>query len=888
MHQSLTRRSSIVAPVVVAVALLATIAPSAGARSRAVLAAPQQKTDPVPGAFVETMAQEGQERGIKVGSAFYPATPQRWVQVVVLDRKTLKPIPGPLANKSYDCPYPYGDAQRFGCVTALRKDLNTLTGEDLVIASNQPGGQPPFTLEYALEGIGVGNDAAFANNHNVRPGDFSAVGVRGYNKLVHWHAALPGDPRLLGAGSMEFWLMRERRERPTEDPNYVFAASDRVAFDTAAHGSSGENVVDVGGEQFRAKVEEGGFQVVVVSPVTLKGQSYFFETHNAGQTIPALEGMHRVLAAANHDALSPSSGPAPLVFVASCADSVVTYYNGRPREPDQKVNTLMSEVVDDLETLGGTRNAAYRALDGGLNTETQSYTLIAAADSGPGRGEEAIGKRVGGAINSRAMSGMLARSSRDYGFQVQDAPTVGGAEGGEHGDLTVGAREFTKVAFQSASEWPDHGNAGRTAAIAWIGEEKLDTPDFRGQYWSHPLLKNGDFDSGFWTELAGKIEKLQYPASDVKDCPGKLGFCPADLTWAKGELQQEIGWLISLHRYTSALAAPFGSGLEKWADLQQIANSIRDKIHANGDEKIHATGKAIFDAFRSALAAIPVFEIGHAVHAVDTVYEMIMQIVEINNEPAESDYPATVNEVGVKLADRLVAAQETLDQQLPNLVAADYQKLKTAGSCASTDRQEWSGCPFDHSDWQFTQDDQAVAAEGVRSATQIWAYGELLPARYNAYRLPLWWRTKVNDNQEFYGWTKFNGKHWYPFQGLPNSAEMAKPIYRNLPTYSHTARWEPGKGWQLAGETWQITALGVFADGGKGTIFDPWVMQYPDAAITNRLFDPPPAGLGVDKEKFFDLNFPPKRLDNYPENDAATGWCVAGVGSRTGGACSET
>jgi hypothetical protein len=236
MRLTRTRRTSIATSVAAAVVLLATIVPSAGAGSGAVLAPREARTDPVPGLFVDTMARQGQEQGIRVGSAFYPATPQRWLQVVVLDRKTLKPIPGPLANKSYDCPYPYGDSKRLDCVTTLRKDLNALTNEDLVIASNQPGGQPPFTLQYALEGIGVGNDRRFANDPNVRAGDFSAIGIHG-KSAARWHVALPEDHGPVGAGRMEFWLMRQRRESATEEPNYVYAASDRVAFDTAAHGS---------------------------------------------------------------------------------------------------------------------------------------------------------------------------------------------------------------------------------------------------------------------------------------------------------------------------------------------------------------------------------------------------------------------------------------------------------------------------------------------------------------------------------------------------------------------------------------------------------------------------------------------------------------------------
>ncbi len=846
-------RSSIAVAAVSVAALLATVLPNAGAGAVGTRAHSRAEvtTDPIPAVPVDTMAQRGQEHGIQVGSSFYPEAPgKHWAQVVVLNRQTLAPVsPASEANKSFDCPYPYGDAKRLNCVTELHKELNRLTHEDLVIVSNQPGGTPPYTLEFALEQIGVGNDRAFRNSHDVRAGDFSAIGVVG-SGVAHWHAALPGDNSPTAAGRMQDWLFRER------DRNYVFAPSARVAFDTSAPGSTATaNVIEIGHERFREEQDHHGFQVVVVNSQTLKAKAHFFDTHATGDTgIAALEAMNGTLAAANSGEDPPS-----LVFVASFGNPSVNWYHGA--DPNQKLNEVISHVVDQLQRLGGTRNAAYKALDPGLASHPQSYTLIGSGDRGAARGDEAIGELTAHRLNSRPMSGMLAQSGKSYSFEVQDAPSIGGqAEGA---DPAVGARDLTKIAFQPASAWPEQGNPGRTAAIAWIGEQLLGTPDFRGQYWTKAYVKD-QFDFAFWTQLAGDVGKLAYPQGVV--------FTEADLRWAQGELQQEIAWLESVHRYVSALSAPFSkTQLQSWADLQQIANSIRDKVEVSGDEKIHATGKALFEAFRSALASIPFAHIGHAAHAVDTVYETIMKIIEINNEPAENDFQAKADDLGAKLAERLVAAQETLDRQLPNTIASDYLKLKVAGSCASFTPHDWSACPFDHSDWQFTQEDQSLAAEAMQSSTQIWAYSELLPARYVAYRLPPWWRRKVNDNEEFNGQTAF--RRWFPFKALPDSAEMAEPIYRNLPTYAHKTERMNNLFYKNTGDTWQIWALGFLS--GEGTITTPWVMNYPKAAVTNRLFEAPPAGLGVDKETFFERNFKPSSLDHYPERDTPTGWCYA-------------
>lgn len=142
----------------------------------------------------------------------------------------------------------------------------------------------------------------------------------------------------------------------------------------------------------------------------------------------------------------------------------------------------------------------------------------------------------------------------------------------------------------------------------------------------------------------------------------------------------------------------------------------------------------------------------------------------------------------------------------------------------------------------------------------------LLPARYTAWQLPPWRRKKVSN--DFYGMTAFF--HFAPFSGLPDTAQMARPIFRNFPTYSHQVTGPP---WHSSGETWQITALGCLT--GQGVFGSPWEMHPPPASITDHLFKPASSGgLGLDPETFFDQNFTPKPLEHYPELDTPTGWCA--------------
>jgi hypothetical protein len=826
------------------------------------------RADPPPAEPVDTMASgPNGSTGIKVGEDFYPAKPGAWAQLVTLDRGTLEPVKGKvadLANKSYPCPgAAYGDSSFLKCTAALAADLNRLDGHDLVIVSNPVGtgsgqGTPAYGVYAALSRIGV-SQTGFSNQPGLLPGSISAIGAPGTAPgKGNWHAVATSKRE--GDGRMRDYLIRNN------EGDYVFAPSDRVEFNTQAAGSTeaagvnhAVNVVQVGDRRFSEDLggSQGGLQVVVMDAQTLDGISHWYGTSSgsASSVISQLDSIRDVLKQANavgHD----------LVFIASRGLPAVS-----PGANDSQwatINSDLQSIADQVELLGGTRSGIFDALDPKLSQD-DSYALVGSSYAGGGNGQEALvpntpSKPGDSALSLAPMSGTMARTGPNYGFAVQAVPTVGASPADGGPNPATAAAQLNDLLVQAPSDWPEQGNAGRRSAIAYVGREVFGTNDPRAQYWT--VIYKPDT----WNGYSDRIGKLEYPA-------GEPSFSSGDLDWAKAELEREIGWLKNIHNYLENLAQPFSkTELQNWAAFEQISNSIRDEVGVGVDQKTIATQKALWQGFRQILAATP--KVGEAFHAADAIYETVMQLVEINGEPAEDDFQAKANELGKKLAERLIAEQGMLTRQIPNTIAADYGKLRAAGSCASTDPKGWAACPFDHADWEFTQDDQENAARALVPGMEAWAYGSLLPTRYNLYRLPPWWRTTVGDNKDFYGRTY--GQSFWPFDGLPASAQVAKPMYRNLPTGGHTLTSHVLDPWTSSGDTWQIYALGYLT--GDGTITDRWVMHYPQAGVTAPIFKPvDQGGLGADPESFFDRYFPKvSTLDHYPERDTPTGWCVFG------------
>ncbi len=831
------------------------------------------RVDPTPMVHVDTMATKGSgdaaRYGIEVGEDFYaakdPAT--AYAQLVALERKTLEPVKGALAdlaNKTYTCDRIPSSGL---CSPGIRpgwggfqKDLGRLGDEHIaILATPSPpqysGGFVNLSgLESAAGRLGVGTTPYDSSVAAVNPGSFSAVGIPGTPVSEGDWSAVSGPGNPVRAGRMEGFFVL------SNEGAYRFVPSERIDFTTHAAGSSPtESVIEVGEDRYVQSFPGGlgtggGFHVVTLDPHTLKGESRWFGTDRSviGELDGQLSAMVDYMRAAN------SATPRKIVIVASAGNPV-------SRVHTDGLNEKAAELVGEIARLGGTRTAFYTMLDPGMYKKS-SYSLVSLSRSGSTWGHEELGEGVSGTgdgpLNTTPLTGTFARTGPNYTFEVQTIKPE--ARGAHDPDPSQGVTDLHHALFDDPIPWPEEGHEGREAAVAWIGEQVLGIDDPRGMYWTLPFV-NGQFDFAGWERIANRIAALTYDSSHSS------GFTAGDLAWAKDELVEEIGWLESTHTYLGALATPFAEDqLRSWAQFSEISNTIRDRIGVSPDQKLRAVLSSFFNFYRAMFNELPEPS-GALAAAVNDVYEVVATFVEVNEEPAEDDFQTRADKLGDELAKRLQASQATLNRGLPNMVASDYSKLKAVGSCASTDPKDWPNCPFEHVDWQYTQQDQANAAGSLLPAGRTWAYSELLPARYNAYRLPKWWRKRVGGNEQFYGITGFTEIKWYPFESIPASAETALPLWRNMPGYGHRIALT-NDGWASYGETWQIVALGYLS--GEGTLTSPWVMHYPEEDVMKPLFEEvDKGGLGADREYFFVHSFNPKSLDHYPERDTLTGWC---------------
>ncbi|HEX7072214.1 MAG TPA: hypothetical protein VF190_15485, partial [Rhodothermales bacterium] len=218
----------------------------------------------------------------------------------------------------------------------------------------------------------------------------------------------------------------------------------------------------------------------------------------------------------------------------------------------------------------------------------------------------------------------------------------------------------------------------------------------------------------------------------------------------------------------------------------------------------------------------------------------------------EEEFDAPVGQVGKALVDRMTQAEKLLTDQIPKVIVSDYAKLRTVGACASIEAVVQQNCPFDHADWQFTDDAQHKAAAVLRKSSEISSYGAMLPGKYVTYTLP--WSQNKTANDRF-GGAAFDFIRCYrPFHKSPASAQLAKPIT------------PPGPG-----ATYEISTLGFLT--GSGVVGDVYDMNPPPASITDHLFGDGESDLNADQESFFrDFLSPSRTLEGFPYKDVKPQW----------------
>jgi hypothetical protein len=794
------------------------------------------RVDPDPMVEIDTMAKGAGGRGIQVGSQFYPdpGEAKKWLQVLVLRLGNLELV----SNKSYACPQatekPWpntaGLAAAAPCIKELTTDVKALKSDRerflLFAVSQRPEGevgqsgdwavQPPIGAWPALSAIAGSGFLYVHPDKQMLRGRLSFIGTVGGGEarplLTHENnelAEIWDDGRIVGS------LLRDNRGDYT-----TYSSFEHLPFDTQATGSDGtKNVMQIGSNPVVQPIGSGGgFHVVIAEGRDLGVSSYWFNTGgnlSPAQLTKVLNEMREVLGRAIGD------WRRPLIFVASRGDArLAVPANGSTSE----LNTAAQQLVDLLsERYGATRNRLYRALDPYLGPEGQragkgqrSYTLVSAVGTPPGEAIEAEGAGTKAAnglgLNTAPFAGTMTRSAPAYNFEF---------EASEQAEVLDGAGvKLRDVAFGKPGSWPEQGDPARVAAVRRVTDEVgLDTR--RGYLWTRAANFN-------WNPTVAEIEAVTHPG-------GNPGYSAADLAWAKRELVEEIGWLKTTRGYAADLAEPFASSeLQEWAAFEKIATSINLQVKAPQTDKTAAKALLLFDSLRDLAGELPAVD--KVVGVVNVIYDTAMEWGKIDAEGTEAGEPfqVKVSDVGAELAERMHVAQSVLKNQMVQVIASDYEKLRTVGLCAAN----LKSCPDGPvSEWQLTPDDQREIARAVDLGARTTVYQALLPAKYDAWAPPRApWRSVNWEGHQPAGESALL---WFcPFNKLPESAQLSYPIRRGINSTTG------------APDTWQVIAYAERT--GNGTIADPHSMVLPDAAVTDPLFKSGAAGgLGANPETLF-------------------------------------
>ncbi len=840
---------------------------STAASLEALAAARQRGADDIvveakspPAVEVDTMYQEaGRGFGIKVGKDFYPAPPRTWLQTVVLKRKNLEYLAD--KSKSYECANPFPPNWQ-SCSGAVVKDLNSLNSDHLVIVASQPTGVPPYGYGATLGRLNVdpkqiplslspSAGGTLPAGTGLQPGTISLIGIpepgRGKDPQVI-NASVENRPQ---NGRIKGHLVEDNFD------NYRFVSFERPTFTTRAEPGSFDNPArDIrfraGDGTFRSSAIKrsdgttvGGFHVAVFDNEKLAAtDEYGAEAHYTQRTeqefgLPKTPLPHTSWQNTQQlrDTLKDINDTRrkKVVLITSVGNPVPS--------PEPAVDQL-DDLAKEIERLGGTRNGLHSVVDWERNKDGKNtYTLVGGSDIGPGQGTEVFGSGAspGNPNAAPTVNGVLKRG-KDYRFAIDQAQTSG--------DTTA----LLRTLAAPASSWPEGDDPGKKAAIAFIGNDVGLGRDPRLAYW------NEDYGTGKTFDNADEdIKALKYAPT--------TRFSEADFDWAKRELRLELRWLGQVNNYIGKLSRPFafqGSTQTTWAKLGEIVTEVKNAGEVASEDKTEAT---IGQVFKHVAAFAPLIFPASAVTIgwIAGIYGVMGDLVSLSvkGEPSNAEFETRADALQGEFVNRLVSVQDTLGE-MTKVIASDYEKLKTVGTlggCVSTAES----CPRE---WQFSDPDRRRVTQALQVSLESAAYQSLVPARFDAWRLPV---SKNQDGQNFNcfvgssnPYNPNGGSQFAPFKDFPDRGFLAKPLTRE-PN-------EPGK------DRWQVLVLSRLTRV-KGFLgIEVSKLAPPTSKIVNRMFDPidrndpNQGGLGLRPDIVFETAFNQRTLDRGTLDASCDRW----------------
>ena len=681
------------------------------------------EAEALPGAFVpiDTMAtNDSGTPGIKVGNKFYAAAPGTqqnppWFQVLVLNRKTLEPIPD--KSKTYLC----HEAPNGFCIDdELRSDLKELDSSNLVIAVNQPqrSWKQPQYLSFQKIGVrGTGAEDLPATG----AGTFSAVGVPGLaTGQADAKVVVRGAP---GSGRMQGYLVRdENGESPDDNGMYTWLPPERVPFDTRSasecfdtqSGRVCAHAMTVGGHTYRDTTSPfSGYLVEIFDGHTLENVlDRPFSTSDGSTGKNLMNEFIRQNA-------PPGSGN--LVMISAVEDV------DQPTLAGDDGGTVRN-LADTVASLGGSKDQFLRS----GTTKGSHYSLVGWAGAGQGSGTETSKLKDPNPGDGR-LRGVLTRD-HDQEYRPSDTSAA-----------TAPSDALADLLVQPASKWPLDGDPGAQKALSWLG--KRDTqlgPNPRSAYW---LSTNTPAD---WNRLYNVINGVTYPGD-------KEGFTQADFDAAKAELLQELNWVSRTRSYLETVSAPFTKNTISGWDLKAIADQVT--LRPPNDHAVVAA-RDIFSGMIKLLGSAA----GGPGSGVANVFTMALKYVMQTKDGADKDQiNARADQLIAETQQRMQQAQESF-QRIGDIVVSDYQKLKTAGTYGKCNPQDNPDCPRA---WQFTPDDVKVSTAAIWRSVESQFDQQFMSLTFPSYKLPQAYN-QTDPRQHF---TCDHGGHTvdHPLASLPDN-----------------------------------------------------------------------------------------------------------------------
>jgi hypothetical protein len=276
------------------------------------------------------------------------------------------------------------------------------------------------------------------------------------------------------------------------------------------------------------------------------------------------------------------------------------------------------------------------------------------------------------------------------------------------------ASPVNKVIFQSHTPWPK-ATEGQQAAFSALGIQVGLGNSPREQYYS------GTRDNADWVELQRLIDKQHY--EDIR--PPPTSYTAADFTWAKSELDTEIGYVVHVNSYMTALSAPYrGASSALWSTFGQVVDAVNSSTSNGESAKVTAVTTSVVNAVLEASHAIPV--VGHVAGLVAGAYHLALEIANTLSQPSDEPFSTQAADLGRELQNRLDDAQTELGIRFRNIIVADYGKLKTVADCSAS----LPACTGKSDDWSISVNDNTHMQTVLKLGLERTLYETLVPAKY--------------------------------------------------------------------------------------------------------------------------------------------------------------